>query len=258
MAAQLLLGRYTGYRLSELFRFRDFLGQKPELRIVGTKIDRPLAASHACEPQAARGASMLWLFRAAKHLKELGILGMNRRNAACILDHNPRALFPLVDDKLRMHHLCRRIGVPTPDIYAVIGSHSELRRLTADRWRARRFCRQAEPRLGRPRRPGPHWPRRQCLRAPQRRTAALRADAAAHLRHSLRHVFVGRPAGPGIVAAACPAASDLRGHLLQGHPGYPRYPLSQRAGDGDAAPADEGIQRPSQSASGRHRHRRRS
>ena len=25
MAAQLLLGRYTGYRLSELFRFRDFL-----------------------------------------------------------------------------------------------------------------------------------------------------------------------------------------------------------------------------------------
>jgi hypothetical protein len=27
MAAQLLIGRYTGYRLSELFRFRDFLGQ---------------------------------------------------------------------------------------------------------------------------------------------------------------------------------------------------------------------------------------
>jgi hypothetical protein len=25
MAGQLLIGRYTGYRLSELFRFRDFL-----------------------------------------------------------------------------------------------------------------------------------------------------------------------------------------------------------------------------------------
>ena len=25
MAAQLLIGRYTGYRLSELFRFRDFI-----------------------------------------------------------------------------------------------------------------------------------------------------------------------------------------------------------------------------------------
>ncbi len=35
MAAQLLLGRYTGYRLSELFRFRDFLAQKPGLRLVG-------------------------------------------------------------------------------------------------------------------------------------------------------------------------------------------------------------------------------
>src|SRR5207245_5146242 len=28
MAAQLLIGRYTGYRLSELFRFRDFLKQE--------------------------------------------------------------------------------------------------------------------------------------------------------------------------------------------------------------------------------------
>ncbi len=37
MALQLLLGRYTGYRLSELFRFRDFVGQKPELRIVGNE-----------------------------------------------------------------------------------------------------------------------------------------------------------------------------------------------------------------------------
>jgi hypothetical protein len=37
MAGQLLLGRYTGYRLSELFRFRDFLGAKPELRVVGNE-----------------------------------------------------------------------------------------------------------------------------------------------------------------------------------------------------------------------------
>lgn len=31
MAAQLLIGRYTGYRLLELFRFRDFLRQEPAL-----------------------------------------------------------------------------------------------------------------------------------------------------------------------------------------------------------------------------------
>jgi alpha-L-glutamate ligase-like protein len=71
---------------------------------------------------------MHWLFTAPRRLKELGILGMNRRNAACILDHNPRALFPVVDDKLRMQDLCRRIRVPTPAIYGTIASHSLLHR----------------------------------------------------------------------------------------------------------------------------------
>ena len=72
---------------------------------------------------------MFWLFTATRRLRELGILGMNRRNASCILDHNPRAKFPLVDDKLRLHGLCDRIGVPTPAVHAVVRYHSELRRL---------------------------------------------------------------------------------------------------------------------------------
>jgi alpha-L-glutamate ligase-like protein len=72
---------------------------------------------------------MLWLFKAARRLRAMGILGMNRRNAACILDHNPRALFPLVDDKLRMAKLCQRINVPTPAVYAEVSSYSMLRRL---------------------------------------------------------------------------------------------------------------------------------
>jgi alpha-L-glutamate ligase-like protein len=72
---------------------------------------------------------MHWLFAAVGRLRKLGILGMNRRNAACILDHNPRAKFPLVDDKLRMHALCRRLGVPSPEVYGEIGYHSQLRRL---------------------------------------------------------------------------------------------------------------------------------
>jgi alpha-L-glutamate ligase-like protein len=71
---------------------------------------------------------MHWLFGAARQLKEHGILGMNRRNAACILDHNPRQRYPLVDDKLRMRDLCRRIGVASPEIYAEISYHSMLRR----------------------------------------------------------------------------------------------------------------------------------
>jgi alpha-L-glutamate ligase-like protein len=72
---------------------------------------------------------MHWLFTAARRLRELGVLGMNQRNAACILDHNPRGQFPLVDDKLRMHALCRRLGVPSPEVYGEIGYHSQLRRL---------------------------------------------------------------------------------------------------------------------------------
>jgi alpha-L-glutamate ligase-like protein len=72
---------------------------------------------------------MRWLFTAARRLRELGILGMNRRNAACILDHNPRAKFPIVDDKMRMHRLCRAIGVPTPEVYAEVSSYSMLRKL---------------------------------------------------------------------------------------------------------------------------------
>src|SRR5690242_14013191 len=72
---------------------------------------------------------MYWLFTAARRLRELGILGMNERNAACILDHNPKALFRQVDDKLRMSELCGQIGVPTPEVYGVVRSYAELRRL---------------------------------------------------------------------------------------------------------------------------------
>ena len=72
---------------------------------------------------------MHWLFTAARRLRELGILGMNRRNASCILDHNPRSRFPLVDDKMKMHRLCRQIDVPTPAVYTEISTYSMLRRL---------------------------------------------------------------------------------------------------------------------------------
>src|SRR5262245_19756622 len=72
---------------------------------------------------------MRWLLSSWRKLKELGILGINRRNAAYILDFNPRSLYPLVDDKLRMRNLCLEIGAPTPEIYATIDSHSSLRRL---------------------------------------------------------------------------------------------------------------------------------
>ena len=72
---------------------------------------------------------MFWIFTAAKRLRALGVLGMNRRNAACILDHNPRSKYPLVDDKMRLHRLCATIGVPTPEVYAEIDSFGTLPKL---------------------------------------------------------------------------------------------------------------------------------
>jgi len=64
-----------------------------------------------------------------KRLMAMGVLGMNRRNTECILDQNPRPLFPLVDGKKQMRDLCLKIGVPTPDLYAMLAAHSVLRHL---------------------------------------------------------------------------------------------------------------------------------
>jgi alpha-L-glutamate ligase-like protein len=72
---------------------------------------------------------MFWIFRAARRLKKAGILGMNRRNAEFILDHNPRALFPIVDDKLKMRDLCLGHGVPMPEVFAAVASFGKLKDL---------------------------------------------------------------------------------------------------------------------------------
>jgi alpha-L-glutamate ligase-like protein len=71
---------------------------------------------------------MSWLTR-WRRLTAKGVLGINSRNASCILDLNPRRLYPLVDAKSKMDALCRRIGVPTPRLYALIAAHSALRHL---------------------------------------------------------------------------------------------------------------------------------
>jgi alpha-L-glutamate ligase-like protein len=70
---------------------------------------------------------MRWLF-GARRLQEHGILGMNRRNAECILDRNPASAIAMVDDKLRIHQLCSAVGVPTPALYAVFERIADVRR----------------------------------------------------------------------------------------------------------------------------------
>jgi alpha-L-glutamate ligase-like protein len=64
-----------------------------------------------------------------RRLRSHGVLGMNARNIGGILGHNPRALFPIVDDKLQLIEICRRVGVATPKVFAVFERHGDLRHL---------------------------------------------------------------------------------------------------------------------------------
>jgi len=67
--------------------------------------------------------------RVWRALREQGVLGINRRNSAYTLRWNPRRFYPNVDDKLRTKDLCRRAGIPTPELLAVAHHHFELREL---------------------------------------------------------------------------------------------------------------------------------
>jgi len=72
---------------------------------------------------------MFGLLKTAWRLHRQGVLGMNQRNARCIMQWNARRHFAIVDDKLAMYRLCARLRVPTPAVLLVIEQHSQIRRL---------------------------------------------------------------------------------------------------------------------------------
>lgn len=61
-----------------------------------------------------------------RRLKALGILGMNQRNGDFIAPYNKRALYPLVDDKLKTKHLAEEAGVAVPKLYAVVEIEKQI------------------------------------------------------------------------------------------------------------------------------------
>ena len=67
---------------------------------------------------------MIW--KEAHYLEELGILGMNRRNAEYIMRFNPRSAFPLVDDKVLTKQLAAKHDIPVPPLYHIIEHHGDL------------------------------------------------------------------------------------------------------------------------------------
>ena len=69
------------------------------------------------------------MFGLAGKLSANGVLGINARNCQYILRHNPRRLYPLVDDKLATKRLAIAAGLPVPELYGVIASHHDVRQL---------------------------------------------------------------------------------------------------------------------------------
>lgn len=62
-------------------------------------------------------------------LHKLGVLGMNRRNIEYIARCNPRAVYPLVDDKLATKQLAIAHNVAVPELFAVIERYHQVREL---------------------------------------------------------------------------------------------------------------------------------
>lgn len=76
-----------------------------------------------------------WL-RTPRELRELGVVGINMRNARYLLPNNPRKLYGLVDDKLATKALAEQKGLSIPETYTVVRTPHDaamLERVLADR-----------------------------------------------------------------------------------------------------------------------------
>lgn len=69
---------------------------------------------------------MMWI--SPRQLKSMGILGMNSRNIEFIAAHNPRHLYPIVDNKLKTKEYARTFDIPTPTLRYVIQHHYEVKK----------------------------------------------------------------------------------------------------------------------------------
>jgi len=65
-----------------------------------------------------------------RELHARGILGVNRRNTDYIIPENPRAAFPLVDDKVLTKQICHENDIPAAATYAVIKTYHDAAGLT--------------------------------------------------------------------------------------------------------------------------------
>lgn len=69
---------------------------------------------------------MYGLFRTARRLREIGLIGIGERNANYVLRYNDRKFYPRVDDKLVTKQLAIEAGLPVPELYAVVRAEHEI------------------------------------------------------------------------------------------------------------------------------------
>lgn len=69
------------------------------------------------------------LFASAKTLRNAGIIGMNERNFGLIASHNPRHLYPLVDNKLKTKILAQQAGITVPKLLGTLQYQHDVKQL---------------------------------------------------------------------------------------------------------------------------------
>jgi alpha-L-glutamate ligase-like protein len=93
----------------------------PDASIIAPETDSPLKPAE----------SKWWhrWFRTPKELRELGVVGINMRNARYLLPNNPRRLYELVDNKLRTKALAEEHGMTVAETYGVIRNPHDANRV---------------------------------------------------------------------------------------------------------------------------------
>ncbi len=69
------------------------------------------------------------LFASAKTLRNAGIIGMNERNFGLIAHHNPRHLYPMVDNKLKTKILAQQAGITVPKLLGTLQYQHDVKQL---------------------------------------------------------------------------------------------------------------------------------
>ncbi|MEP4079299.1 alpha-L-glutamate ligase-like protein [Haloferula sp.] len=68
-------------------------------------------------------------FRTPRELREMGVVGINMRNARFVLPNNPRNLYELVDNKIRTKEIAEELEIAVPETYGIVRNPYDMSNL---------------------------------------------------------------------------------------------------------------------------------